>query len=288
MTPRKTLLITGASGFLGRALAETARQAGWRVVGTYFTHPITLPGTTMTPLDIRDRDAVVALCRATRPDVVIHTAYRRGTERFMAGSIVQGSAHVAAAANETGARLIHISSDVVFDGEKGWYREDDPVAPVHDYGRAKAAAEDVIRQIYPAAVIVRTSLIIDPVAPDQQSAWIWRSIREHTTVTLFSDEYRCPVHRDDLVRALLFLAKSDFSGVLHVAGTERVSRYEIGLTLAAWAGLSGAGILLPGKSRASGRMRPRDCSLDCRRARNLLPFPLRGFQAFMAKVTRSK
>ncbi len=115
--------MTGATGFLGSevvALIPAATARGWRCA---------------------TRRAVLALFRGTRPDVVIHTAYRQDGDGA-SEVVVDGSANVARAAAAVGARLIHLSTDVVFDGRKGApYVEDDARSPCTAYGRAKAAAE---------------------------------------------------------------------------------------------------------------------------------------------------
>ncbi len=275
------LCVTGASGFLGQAVALAARDAGWQVIGTYFSHQIDIPGVISLPLDIRDRNATLALARQWQPAIIIHCAAKQGNARLMAGSIVKGSANVAAAAAAVHARLLHLSTDVIFDGKKGWYREEDVAKPVHDYGKAKAAAEIAVTGAHPAPIIVRTSLITDPTVPDRQSGWVLDSLRRCQPITLFTDEYRCPIHRDDLVRTLLELATGGFSGVWHVAGAERVNRYEIALALAQFAGLDATGILRPGLSQEGSSPRPRDCSLDCHKVQAILDFRLRGFHDFL-------
>src|SRR6187200_1505372 len=114
------LHVTGATGYLGSELIRLR------------------PDATTERVEVRDAVGVSRLFERLRPDVVIHTAYRQDEDDVN----TVGSENVARAAAAVGARLVHLSTDVVFDGRKGSpYVEDDPLTPVTDYGRAKAEAE---------------------------------------------------------------------------------------------------------------------------------------------------
>jgi dTDP-4-dehydrorhamnose reductase len=148
-----TVLITGATGHLGARVAARAAEAGWTVAGTYLRAATPAAA---EQLDIRDQEAVRALVGRVRPDVVIHTAAGRDDWRAMA----DGAAHVAVAASEASARLVHVSTDAVFSGREVHYDESALPDPVYRYGAAKAAAETAVAAIDPGAALVRTSLIL--------------------------------------------------------------------------------------------------------------------------------
>ncbi len=274
--PRSTLLITGLSGYVGQGLARHPALASFdRVVGVYLNHPVHLPGHETFRLDVTDAQAVHDLWAAVQPTAVIHTAANFAQPTQLAASIVHGTQHVAAATARRQARLIHLSSDVIFDGEHPPYAEDAAPAPIAPYAQAKAQAEAIVRAAGLADwVMVRTSLVtgLEPVDPRTQ--WVWDSVRQRQPITLFTDEYRCPVWVDDLAAALLELVALDFRGVLNVAGPQRLSRYEFGVKLCAFAGLDPAAITADVVG-ASGLARPRDCTLDIRLAQRVLRTRLR-------------
>jgi len=243
--------VTGATGYLG---AELLRRA---------------PGASRERVEIRDAAAASELFRRLRPEVVIHTAYRQGGEGAWEVT-VDGAENVARAAREVGARLAHLSTDVVFDGRKGSpYVENDAVCPVTEYGRAKAEAEARVQAACPGALIVRTSLIVGGpgFAPSKHE-----QVALDPAMTFYEDEIRCPIQVGDLATALLELAGLDVAGVLHVAGSDAVSRADLAELVARRS-----------VRRARAPVdRPLDCSLDSSRAAALLRSELRGIRTVLA------
>lgn len=234
------LYLTGRTGYLGSELARLRPDAqGERV-------------------EIRDGAAVQALLERLRPETVIHAAYRQEDR----GVNVAGSENVARAAAAVGARLVHLSTDVVFDGRKGApYVEDDPPSPVTAYGHAKAAAEERVRAAHPRALIVRTSLIYGGAVPSKHEL-----AARDPSLTFFTNEIRTPVQVTDLAQALLELAALDVGGILHVAGADAVSRADFAELV------SGAAV----RRAPAPESRPLDCSLDSSRAQAMIRTRLRG------------
>jgi dTDP-4-dehydrorhamnose reductase len=189
---------------------------------------------------------------------VIHTAYRQAEDAWSIN--VEGSRAVAAAARAT--RLVHLSSDIVFDGTRGHYREDDAVAPVHAYGRSKAEAERLVAELHPEAAIVRTSLIYGGSERGPQERLALEGRR------FFVDEIRSPVQVEDLARGLLELVPLDYSGPLHMAGADDISRYDLAVLL-------GADPARVERVHATPDRAP-NVSLDSSRAAGLVQTRLRG------------
>src|SRR5829696_9159977 len=162
------LHVTGATGYLGSELARLAPRASTERV------------------EICDGAAVRALFERLRPDVVIHTAYRQDA----ADVNTVGSESVAAAAAGVGARLVHLSTDVVFDGRKGAaYVEEDEPAPCTAYGAAKAEAELRVAAAAPGALLVRTSLVMGGPGHEPSKHEL---VARDPAATFFADEIRSP------------------------------------------------------------------------------------------------
>jgi len=282
----RRLLVTGGSGYLGRHLVALA-AGRWETIATYFRRPLDGDGLVAVRLDVGDAGQVAALMAKVRPDVVVHTAYTTESEEAMQRVIVEGTQHVVCAAAKAGARLIHLSTDVLFDGKRGHYTESDPPAPITFYGRAKAAAEAIVAAEAADAVIVRTSLITGFAPPDPRTQWVLDSLREGRAICLFTDEFRCPVWVVTLAQALLELAELDYRGVLNVAGNQVLSRYELGVGVARFFGLDPAGIT-PALAAESGLVRPLNCTLDLSLARCILRTSLPGLDEVLAmQVSKS-
>jgi dTDP-4-dehydrorhamnose reductase len=270
------MLVTGGSGYLGSWVVRLAR-AGWDVTATYLAHATDEPGAAYRRLDVRDRTAVTALVGELRPAVIVHTAaLNPGQGSDFEAVNATGTQHVARAAAAGGARLVHVSTDVLFDGQKGHYVEDDPPAPITSYGRSKALAEEAVWASGVEAVIARPSLIYGwRPRIGRHTRWIVDDLKAGKPVRLFTDELRCPIWVESLAAALMELAGLAYTGVLHVAGAQILSRYEFGLRLLRFHGLDPSPII-PASSRESGLRRPLDCTLDCSRAQALLRTPLPG------------
>src|SRR5688500_18375890 len=243
--------------------------------GTYLT--VERPGAVR--LDVRDADAVARLVDEARPAAVIHTAYSESGDDEACAVNVDGSRNVARAAAAAGARLVHVSTDLVFDGSLGRpYTEDDEPRPVLDYGRQKLAAEEAVREALPGALVIRTSLIYGGPEPSRHE----RVVLDVPGISFFTDEIRSPVQVGDLAAALLELAESNDTGILHLAGTDGVSRYEFARLLAMAAGHD-PNALASGLAAEHPSPRPLDCRLDSSRARARVGVKLRGAREVLAR-----
>jgi dTDP-4-dehydrorhamnose reductase len=269
------LLVIGGSGYLGQTLTRQARLAGHEVIATCHAHAPPATDADWRTVDIRRPAEVATLALDARPDAIINAAYQYSDWETTA----DGAAHVALAAATAGARLVHVSSDAVFSGAAPGYDERCLPDPVTPYGAAKAAAETAVKAIIPAAVIARTSLIIgDGDSPYEK---LVHALAAGTrSGVLFTDDVKCPVHVTDLASALLELAAAPQSGVRHVAGPDAVSRYELGLLVAARDGLDRAA-LPAGPRTAANLSGGSDVRLDCTRTQDRLTTRLRGVREFL-------
>jgi dTDP-4-dehydrorhamnose reductase len=210
--PRR-LLVTGGSGFLGRHIVAGPASEPWEVLAP-----------SSQALDLRDAESVRSTLDDLKPTAIIHTAYRRGDRR----AIVDATRHVAGAAEHLGCRLVNVSTDAVFPGRLEPYTEADPPAPVHDYGREKAEAEQIVAATCPTAVTVRTSLLYGRSELSSHELAVRDVISGRSRMAFFTDEIRCPALAEDLAASLVELAeRPEITGMLHITGPDAFSRADL-------------------------------------------------------------
>jgi dTDP-4-dehydrorhamnose reductase len=279
MIKTRQILVSGASGQLGGYLLRELRKQDVSLTAWSGSRTKSLFGFPLHKVNLADDQEIITAFQHARPSVIIHggaisTIADCFRERERANQVNTHATRVLAElAAQAGARLLFISTDLVFNGEQGAYRETDAPAPLSVYGQTKAAAEKAVLA-FPGHVVVRMSLLFGPTIVgrpaffDNQVA----SLRAGKPVTLFEDECRTPLSYLSAARGLLSLAKSSFAGILHFGGPERLSRVEMGRRLAAFLGLSPSVIVKATRSSfPSPEPRARDVSLDSSRWRQLFP-----------------
>ena len=198
---------------------------------------------------------------------------------------VKATGHLARLASDVS--FIFLSTDHVFDGRQGWYRETDPVSPLTVYGRTKVEAEAAVLA-NPRHTVLRTSLNAG-LSPTGDRSFLEESVlawKHGKALRLFTDEFRCPIPAAVTARAIWELAASPPPGLFHLAGAERLSRWDIGGILAnqypELAPQCTAGSLRD----YAGPPRAPDLSLDCSKITPRLSFPLPGFRAWVESHPR--
>jgi dTDP-4-dehydrorhamnose reductase len=264
------LLVTGASGQLGAYVLNEAASLGTPVIAWSGSRTGSLLGVNLQPVNLARREEVAAAFRQAQPTVVIHAAAMAriadcckdpGQAQAVNTAATRLLAELAAVAK---AKLIYVSTDLVFDGERGGYREEDVPCPLSVYGKSKAEAEaDVLAG--PGNVVTRVSLLFGPSLSGRPAFFDVQlnALREECPITLFADEWRTPLGLKTAAQALLALARSDFAGMLHVGGPERMSRVEMGRRLAGFLRISDKAVVE--KNRVdfpSPEPRPCDVSLN--------------------------
>lgn len=286
MRHKKTLLITGGSGYLGQHLTARAVEA-FEVFTTYSTHAGQIKAGHPLPLDLADREAVLRLIADLAPQAIIHTAAinpGRGSDEAMRRINADGSRYITEAAAAAGARLVHVSTDVVHDGRHAPYADDARPTPLNEYGRSKAAAEAVVAEITPQAAIVRTSLIYGLTEMDRGTEGFVKKLEAGQPLLLFNDVIRQPVWVDSLAEALLKLVATDFAGILNVAGRQALTREEFGRRMLAWWQVDPRGLLQSGRAADISETIPLDLRLSINRAEQLLQMTLPGVDEVLAQA----
>jgi dTDP-4-dehydrorhamnose reductase len=273
------ILLTGASGQLGGYLLKELTTQAIETIAWSGSRRGSLFGIELRPVDLADADAVAAAFRAAQPDAVIHNAaLARIADCFRDPERARrinrdATAHLAQLADETHARLFHVSTDLVFDGERGSYQEDDPPSPLSVYARSKADAEPAVLAS-PRGLVVRASLFFGPSVVGRPSFFDEQitALLSGKPIALFTDEWRTPLSLSTAAAALVEIAKSDLTGVLHLGGPDRLSRADMACKLAAFLGVSSSMIQSVSRNAVpTGEPRPRDTSLNSSRWRTLFP-----------------
>lgn len=268
-TPRKACWVTGAGGLIGHALLRSPhRPAGWSTLGWR-----------RSDLDLTDHDAVRAAFRQAPPDAILHCAALSRSPDCQADPAlarrvnVDATRHLAELARDI--PFVFFSTDLVFDGRRGGYREEDPVNPLSIYGETKVAAEGVVLS-NPRHLVLRTSLNhgTSPTGDRAFNEETLRAWREGRVTRLFTDEFRSPIPADVTARATWELLAAGASGLLHLAGSQRLSRWDIGQLLARSHPEPTPRLEAASLAEYRGAPRAPDTSLDSSRAQARLSFPL--------------
>lgn len=276
----KKLLVTGASGFLGYHLIRAA-AGNWQVYGVSRTINYQPANALAFSCDITNYIELGNFIEDAEPDAIIHAAaasdpnFCQQNQQASYAVNVEAGKNIAGICADYNIPLVFTSTDLVFDGTKGMYTEDDAKNPVSVYGEQKSVAEEEILKIYPAATVVRLPMMFGyaDASPANYLQKFLKQIQNGEAAPLFYDEYRSVAGARSIAQGILQLMGQ--AGIIHVAGKERLSRYDFGLIAAKAYGLDES--LLKSCSQKDVKMaapRPADVSLDITKALSLGYAPL--------------
>ena len=266
----QSVLITGASGFVGENLAHRFKEE----CNLYLAYGLQGPRTKADEIfsvDLGLRDDFSRVLGDFNVDTVVHTAAIASPglceeDPSMAHAVnVEGTQEVARWAEARGAGMIYFSTDLVFDGKKGLYEEEDAPGPVNVYARTKLEAEGEVTRICTKWVIVRLALSYGPTrgARGDWTLAMRRTLEQSGTLRLFTDQYRSPAYVGDAAEAVFRLARAGKTGIYHLGGGERVNRYGFGQAFCRIFGLDEERFVpVRMKEVQMGAPAPPDCSLN--------------------------
>ena len=264
---KSKLLVTGASGLLGNRIVELVKDdfAVIPIHNTKSLHPNSIK------LDLTNTIEVASLFNKLKPTVVIHAASETNvdkceTEKERAWKTnVEGTHNLAEACKKTDAKVVYISTDYVFDGEKGNYSEQDEPNPINYYGFTKLEGEKQIISHCRNHAILRTSVLYGW-HPWKQNfvTWIINALKQNKELRVVENHYNTPTLADNLAEIALEAVQKDLQGLYHASGSERISCYEFAKQTAKTFDLDSSLIKPIKMSRLTAWIakRPRDSSLN--------------------------
>lgn len=245
-----TTFITGANGFVGRNLAKRLSTDGHTV------HRVDIVASdTVQACDVSDPTQLMQSLKACKPDVIVHCAARKNLsdcEENKLASFVSNSLSteiIAEYARRTQAKVVYLSSDVIFNGQRGNYRPEDPIHPINWYGKTKAFSETILQTVDNVA-ICRTALVIGKLSNEYKQLlqvelsnevlvnqtllpqYIYERLRTGQTVRLPRAIISNPTPVELLCDMVVKIIEQDARGTFHATGPDALSRYETGLLIA--------------------------------------------------------
>jgi len=270
--------ITGAGGLIGNYFVQTAQG---------FAPHYQIQGLKRAMLDLTNAKAVREQFQRDQPQLVIHCAAQSKVPACQADPKLawQSNVDVTQTLAELAANIpfVFFSTDLVFDGRKGNHVETDATNPVSVYGETKVAAENIVLQ-NPRHIVIRTSMNCgkSPTGDRGFSDELKQSWIRGETTKLFKDEFRCPMFAGVTCRAIWELVEKNVGGIFHLAGSERLSRVEIGKLVAARFPELNPKIEIGSLAEYKGAPRAPDTSVNCAKIQKLLSFPLPRFSEWLA------
>ncbi|MFZ3093338.1 MAG: dTDP-4-dehydrorhamnose reductase [Methanothrix sp.] len=269
------IFITGGSGLAGSKLAEMALARGEQVYSGYAHNQP--PYGKEVKFDLLDPNGIRDIIERLRPDVIVHSAAltdvdRCEREKDLAYRMnVEGTRAIAEAARKAGSYLVYISTDYVFDGQRGLYREEEETNPVSYYGLSKLLGEEFCLD---QGCIARTCVIYGsrPASGKVNFAlWLLNALKSGKEARVVTDQFITPTLNSNLAAMVLEAADRHLSGIYHLSGASRVSRYDFACELARAFDLDRR-MILPSQMSDIGWLarRPMDSSLDTSKASGTL------------------
>lgn len=240
----KRILITGSNGFLGRHLLKEFKNQQVEILATslHENKVEDFPqNAKFQQLDITNKDEVERIFSEFRPSFVIHTSALTNVEACENGPEkcdlvnVKAVEYIAEAAKKYGSLVVQISTDFVFDGTSGPYREEDEVNPLNKYGQSKVESEEVLKRVVGRYAVLRTILVFGASDDPNRSnfvLWVRKMLDEGKAINVVDDHIRMPTFVNDLARACRLVIENSAEGIFHISGNEMMSMYEFACRIA--------------------------------------------------------
>jgi dTDP-4-dehydrorhamnose reductase len=272
------LLITGASGLYGSKLAEIALLTGFEVFSCD-VEDLPACGNTIK-FDVTNKGLVDEAFRRVKPDIVVHAASLTDVDKCelnkeLAWKVnVEGTRNIIEGSLSVDSFLFYVSSDYIFNGEKGCYKEMDTPDPINYYGLTKLEAEKLVKKSELSYCIGRPSVIYGSIPAAGKvnfSLWLIENLSKGERVRILTDQWNTPTLNTNLAEMTIEIIKRKMTGTYHLCGATRVSRFQFAQLIAETFGLD-KGLIIPVDSSTFSwpAKRPADSSLDTTKAEQML------------------
>lgn len=290
------LLVTGGSGLFGSKLIDLAKRENYTIYATYRQHkPL---NAISCRVDISKRTEVKKIFDEIQPDFVVHAAALTNVdkcelEKKKAYKInAEGVKNVVEKCKKNKVFLVYISTDYVFDGEKGLYKEDDIPNPINYYGMTKLKGEEYVKSLDDSC-IARTSSLFGTVSSRSKLdffSWVLKKLKNDNEVRVITDQWISPTLNTNLANMVLEILRRRITGIYHLSGDTRTNKYAFSKLIAQVYDLD-VNLIVPIFSNEISCIakRPRDSSLNVEKARQMLNIkPLEIKQALKKAKLESK
>ncbi len=244
------ILVTGANGLLGQSLikqllekkyevAATGRGPGRLIVAA-------LEGYSYTELDITDGPEVEGFILREKPDLIVHAAAMTAVDECELNKAecytinVTATRFIIEAAKEIKAKIVYVSTDFIFDGESGPYKEEDIPGPVNYYGSTKWVAEKAVEESGLQWAIARTILVYGVIPSTGRTnivSWVKNSLQSGVPIKMVTDQWRTPTFVYDLAAGIILIIEKNATGIFHLSGEQQMTPYEMAVDTARFFGL---------------------------------------------------
>lgn len=292
----KKVLVTGSNGLLGQKLTDLYLQTSVHLIATgkgENRHPVK-SGYEYETMDISDEDSVQNVILKHKPDTIIHGAAMTNVDACELDPEacdllnVKATQYLVDAANAVDAHLIFVSTDFIFDGTAGPYKETDKPNPLSIYGQAKLDAEQIVTNQAAKWAIARTVLVFGIVADMSRSnivLWAKQSLEDKKPINVVDDQYRSPTLAEDLAIGCRLIEEQNATGIFNISGKDQMNIYELVQRVADHFGLSMETVSkIDSKSLNQPAKRPPVTGFDLSKSRKVLGYDPRSFDESIAIV----
>lgn len=290
----KSILITGSNGLLGQTLVNKLKDSEYKIYAISRGKNLNQGYFTYYNIDITQKNKLLQLIDTIKPDYIINAAAMTNVDYCESHQQECDAINVAAvktlidAAQKHNAHLVHISTDFVFDGTTGYYKEEDKTNPLSYYGQSKLKSEKLFENASVSYTILRTILVFGFLPHLKQKnilLWLLDKMANKTPLTMVDDQLRMPTYVEDLATACIVAIQTKQNGLYHISGSDMMNMYNLTLAVADVFNYDANLITaIPTGKLHQPAKRPKITGFDISKAQNDLNFMPKSFKSALQEV----